>query len=176
MLFTRQCVAWASTLITHKHSRQKKTTEMKETYAQSLTPFWAYFRLELCLRHLLSLLLPSHYVFSLPSLEILLFFRRQYDIHVLSPKRAGAELLVSFAMCSWGAALAFWCHQRRRRLKNKKGSIRRRGWGWGATEWVCAKPSGSVSRYLVVLCVAVGARHSCCVIRLDLPVGGFACM
>ena len=42
-----QCAAWASMLITHKHSRQKKTTKTKETYAQSLTPFWTCYRLGL---------------------------------------------------------------------------------------------------------------------------------
>ena len=33
VLAIRQCAACASTLITHKHSRQKKTTEIKEIYA-----------------------------------------------------------------------------------------------------------------------------------------------
>ena len=42
MLAIRRCAAWASTLITHKHSRKKKTLEIKETYAQSLAPFWVY--------------------------------------------------------------------------------------------------------------------------------------
>ena len=45
---TRKCAAWVSTLITHKHSRKKKTTgnqNKKETYAQRLTPFYTYFRL-----------------------------------------------------------------------------------------------------------------------------------
>ena len=38
----------SSTLITQKHSRQKKTTEeIEEIYAQNQTPFWTYFRLEL---------------------------------------------------------------------------------------------------------------------------------
>ena len=60
-----QCVAWASTSITHHtHSRQKKTTEIKETYAQSLTPFWTCFRLGFYLLHLLPLFLPSHYMSS----------------------------------------------------------------------------------------------------------------
>ena len=51
--------ALASTLITHKRSRKKKTTEIKETYARGLltTPFWVYFRLELHLLSLLSLLI-----------------------------------------------------------------------------------------------------------------------
>ena len=43
-----QRTAWASTLITHKHSRQKKHTEgIKKTYAQSRTPSSTYFWLEL---------------------------------------------------------------------------------------------------------------------------------
>ena len=51
----RQCAAWASTLTTHKHFREKKTTEeIKDTCAQGLTLFSAYLRLELCLLHLLS--------------------------------------------------------------------------------------------------------------------------
>ena len=70
VLGIRQCASWASTLITHKHSLKKKATEIRETCAQSLTPFWTYFRLELYLLHLLSLPLPSHYVSLLSSLKI----------------------------------------------------------------------------------------------------------
>lgn len=43
---------------------------MKETYAQRLTPFRTYFRLEVyLLLHLMSFLRPSQYVFLFSSLE-----------------------------------------------------------------------------------------------------------
>ena len=42
---------------------KRRPPKQKETYGHSLTPFWTYFRLELYLLHLLSLLLPSPYVF-----------------------------------------------------------------------------------------------------------------
>lgn len=47
VLAIRQCAAWASTLKIHNLSRNKKITEVKETYAPTPTPSWTYFRLEL---------------------------------------------------------------------------------------------------------------------------------
>ena len=45
---TRQCAAWASTLITHKHSPKEENQgklEQKEKYARTLTPFCTNSRL-----------------------------------------------------------------------------------------------------------------------------------
>ena len=74
VLAIRQCAALlASALIAHTSVRlpnRKKSTETKETYAQSPPPFRTYFRLvELYPLHLLPLLLPSHYAFVLSSLQ-----------------------------------------------------------------------------------------------------------
>ena len=60
-----QWTAWASTLITHKHfmTRRKEAKgdqNQKETYAQSLIPFCTYFRLNVYLLQLLSLLFLAH--------------------------------------------------------------------------------------------------------------------
>ena len=63
----RQCATWASTLITHKHSPTEENHANKAnlcTKSNSLLNL--LLRLEL---YLLSLLLPSHYVFLLASLK-----------------------------------------------------------------------------------------------------------
>ena len=44
------------------HSERKKPRKQKEPYAQSLTPFCTYFRLELDLLHLVSFPLIFHYL------------------------------------------------------------------------------------------------------------------
>ena len=50
VLAIRKCAAWASKLITHKHSlpeRRKPPKYRKPMHNKGLTPFWVYVRLEL---------------------------------------------------------------------------------------------------------------------------------
>ena len=69
VLAIRQCAAWASTLITHKHPERRKPLKKRKPTHNVQLLFWVYFWLEVYLFRLLSLLLPSHYVLLLSSVE-----------------------------------------------------------------------------------------------------------